>query len=211
LSALNVQTISHNNNETQKLFSQLIQRENAFHVNQSLALNNSQSNNVLIGDNPNVKTNRENNVFDNSVNNSLLDCGDIGFNANESLFGTNSIPFMSQTYGDIKSYPQQIRSMNTTQQLSQQNANQSLMQSMNGPSVRFKSQSMPYNYNQTYHHFMDQSSQDNSHNNQTSRHLRSIRSRNSDQNTIEPINKLNYYLDKCYEQFKNLEKERKKV
>ncbi len=208
------------------MFSQLIQTQNAFHVNQSLALNNSQSNNVLIGDNPNVKTNRQNNVFNNNVNNSLFNCGDIaltnhnkfdyqinGFNANQSVFGTNSMPFRSsQTYGDIKSYPQQIRSMNTTQQLSQQNANQSLMQSMNGPSVRPKSQSMPYNHNQTYHHFMDQSSQDNSHNNhQTSRHLRSIRSRNSDQNTIEPMNKLNYYLDKCYEQFKHLEKERKKV
>ncbi len=178
---------------------------------------------MFIGDNPNVKTNRQNNVFNNNVNNSLLNCGDIalknhnkfdhqinGLNANQSVFDRNSMPFMSsQTYGDIKSYPQQIRSMNTSQQLSEQNANQSLMQSMNGPSVRSKSQSMPYNYNQTYHHFMDQSSQDNSH--QTSRHLRSIRSRNSDQNTIEPMNKLNYYLDKCYEQFKHLEKERKKV
>ena len=43
------------------------------------------------------------------------------------------------------------------------------------------------------------------------RPVRSIRARNVSQSGTEPINKLNHFFEKCCEQFKLLEKERKKV
>ncbi|CAG2102194.1 unnamed protein product [Medioppia subpectinata] len=98
--------------------------------------------------------------------------------------------------------------MNPSFSMNQMNSNQSVMQSMLGT----KPQPLPYSQNHTYQQLaslMDQSVQEVNY--AANRQMRSIRSRNAVNNCVEPTAKLNYYLDKTYDQFRHLEKERKKI
>lgn len=127
---------------------------------------------------------------------------------NANAFQLNSISRSSSQ--QMSHQLSQQMSHQLSQQICEQNSSQSLL--ANEPSVRPKSQQMPYNENEMYAKVMpviNLSQSESSH--QSCRQMRSIRSRNSTNHSIESLNKLNYYLEKCYEQFKQLEKERKKI
>ncbi|CAG2167251.1 unnamed protein product [Oppiella nova] len=111
----------------------------------------------------------------------------------------------------LKTLPKPMaNSLNTSlsSAMNQMNANQSLMPSMIG----CKAQPLAYNQNQSYQQLaplMDSSAQEVSYSG--SRPMRSIRARSESNGCNGPTNKLNYYLDITYSQFRHLEKERKKI
>ena len=87
------------------------------------------------------------------------------------------------------------------------NSSQSVVQSLISKSVP-----LPYNQSQRMDRnkpLLELSGSEGSQ--MGSRQLRSIRARNGNPSSVEPTNRVNYYLDKSYEELKHLEKERKKV